>query len=118
MVAGSLTVSQQSKTRRIEHSFTHSEGILIEPSVPKMVRKSSPVTGKAGMSPVPASQDRCEAAVLPKTRNQTFRQQRVLKSRYTYSVKRNDPTTPEENFIVTWTVESTGYGLSFGPWIA
>ena len=38
-------------------ALTYSDGILIEPFVPKMVRKFSPVEGKAGMSPVPASHD-------------------------------------------------------------
>jgi hypothetical protein len=36
----------------------------MEPFVPKMVRKSSPVEAKTGLSPVPASHDRCDALVL------------------------------------------------------
>lgn len=39
-------------------ALTYSDGTLIEPFVPKMVRKSSPVEEKTGLSPVAASHDR------------------------------------------------------------
>jgi hypothetical protein len=105
------------RKKTIVDSTTHSEGTLIEPSVPKIVRKSSPVAGKAVMSPVPASQDRCDAVVLPEPAIR-FHRAKWVDIRCTYSVNRNDPRTPDENFIVTCTVESTGYGLSFSPSIA
>ena len=37
--------------------LAYSEGTLIEPFVPKMLRKSSPVEEKTGLSPVAASHD-------------------------------------------------------------
>ena len=38
-------------------ALAYSEGTLIEPFVPKMVRKSSPAEEKTGLSPVAASHD-------------------------------------------------------------
>lgn len=67
MITGSLTPNQYSQNTCMMYSFTHNEGILIEPSVPKMVRKSSLEAGKAGTSPVPASHDKCDVATLFKS---------------------------------------------------
>lgn len=44
--------------------MTYSDGRLSEPEVPKIVRKSLPVFENAGLSPVPASQDKWDALEL------------------------------------------------------
>lgn len=56
MIAYSENVSLGMMDRK-SAKLTYSEGTLIEPFVPKMVRKSSPVEGKTGLSPVAASHD-------------------------------------------------------------